>query len=128
MSEAVKRVDRPADHASVSDIFGRLEWEMNSLADLADELQDMMGELMEEVASARTPSFLARAQKLDLLVQSLRSMAAFLSILARSAPSDWTLDPNEATGAIKLAALARRLIEDATHADENESDGDLVLF
>lgn len=127
MSELARRPNASSQEVMVTGIFARLESELRHLAQIADQLQEAIGELVSEAPPAPRRSFVSKAQNLDILVQSLHGIATYLAILTRTVPESWMLDPGEAVRAVKLSNLAQRLLEDAVrHSDEKR--GELDLF
>ena len=127
MNEVAKRLSIPSAEVSLADILGRLESELVNLAQLADQLQEAISELVIQAPPAPRRSYLSKAQNVDILMQSLHGIATYVSILARTVPADWVLDPGKAAGAVKLSNLAHRLLNDAVR-DADEGKGDYVLF
>ena len=63
-------------------------------------------------------------QALDLLHQTLDGVADFISALAKEAPDNWRLDPENAYSVLKLEKLVAGL-KGQSHIDECSDDVDL---
>lgn len=105
--------------------------ELADLARLSDQLQRAIGRLTES-RGAPDAAFLTEAQAADLLSQRLEGMAAFLRVLAASAPENVTTDVYAAVMNLTLAEQARRL-SGLPPADELSNEppqgcGELQLF
>ncbi|MGZ6014885.1 MAG: hypothetical protein ACXWKM_03995 [Phenylobacterium sp.] len=106
--------------------------ELADLARLSDQLQRAIGRLTER-HGAPDPDFLTEAQAADLLSQRLEGMAAFLRVIAASAPETVTTDVYAAVMNLTLAEQARRLsgLPPATElpfAEPLQSCGELQLL
>jgi hypothetical protein len=82
--------------------------ELADLARLSDQLQRAIVRLTER-HGAPDADFLTEAQAADLLSQRLEGMAAFLRVIAASAPENATTDVYAAVMNLTLAEQARRL-------------------
>jgi hypothetical protein len=82
--------------------------ELADLARLGDQLQRAVGRLTAELGPP-DPGFLTEVQAADLLSQRLEGMAAFLRVLAASAPTHVRTDVHAAVMSLTLAEQARRL-------------------
>ena len=103
--------------------------ELAELARLSDRLQHVMSRL--PARRELDPDFLTEAQAADLLSQRLEGMAAFLRVIAASAPQDVTIDVYAAVMDLTLAEQARRLSGLPPAEDRREPPqtcGELQLF
>jgi hypothetical protein len=106
--------------------------ELAELARLSDQVQRAIGRLTERRGAPDT-EFLTGAQAADLLSQRLEGMAAFLRVIAASAPEDVTTDVYAAVMDLTLAEQARRLsglptAAELPFAEPTQSCGELQLF
>jgi hypothetical protein len=104
--------------------------ELADLAQLSDQLQRAIGRLTES-QGAPDADFLTEVQAADLLSQRLEGMAAFLRVIAASAPENVTTDVYAAVMNLTLAEQARRLSgPPAEHAPKPspQNCGELQLF
>jgi hypothetical protein len=105
--------------------------ELADLARLSDQLQRAIGRLTE-TQGAPDAQFLTEAQAADLLSQRLEGMAAFLRVIAASAPEDVTTDVYAAVMDLTLAEQARRLSglppADPQAHEPSQGCGELQLF
>jgi hypothetical protein len=108
--------------------------ELAELARLSDQLQRAIGRLTEN-CGAPDADFLTEAQAADLLSQRLEGMAAFLKVIAASAPENVTTDVYAAVMNLTLAEQARRLsgpppelLAEPFAAPPPQSCGELQLF
>ncbi|THD59932.1 hypothetical protein [Phenylobacterium sp.] len=101
--------------------------ELADLARLSDRLQTSIARL---TADRGTPDsgFLTEVQAVDLLSQRLEGMAAFLRVLAASAPTNVTTDVHAAVMGLTLAEQARRLSGAQPAPAALVDDGELQLF
>lgn len=105
--------------------------ELAELARLSDRLQRAIGRLTER-RGAPDAAFITEAQTADLLSQRLEGMAAFLRVIAASAPQNVTTDVYAAVMDLTLSEQARRLSglppADACPRDPPQGCGELQLF
>ena len=105
--------------------------ELTELAALSDRLQHAMGRLTEQ-HGAPDAAFLTEAQAADLLSQRLTGLAAFLRVIAATAPQGVTTDVYAAVMDLTLSEQARRLgglpPAAADPADDPADSGDFQLF
>jgi hypothetical protein len=110
--------------------------ELAELARLSDQLQRAIGRLTE-THGAPDGEFLTEVQAADLLSQRLDGMAAFLRVIAASAPEDVTTDVHAAVMNLTLAEQARRLSgpqpaegprSEASPSEPRQTCGELQLF
>jgi hypothetical protein len=104
--------------------------ELADLARLSDRLQKSVARLTADLGPPDA-AFLTDVQAMDLLSQRLDGMAAFLRVLAASAPTHVKTDVHAAVMGLTLAEQARRLsgaqAEPAEPAEAAEV-GELQLF
>jgi hypothetical protein len=101
--------------------------ELADLARLSDRLQSSVARLTAELGPPDS-GFLTEVQAIDLLSQRLDGMAAFLRVLADSAPIHVTTDVHAAVMGLTLAEQARRLSGAHAPPAEPADDGELQLF
>lgn len=101
--------------------------ELADLARLSDRLQSSVARLTADLGPPDS-GFLTEVQAIDLLSQRLDGMAAFLRVLAASAPTHVTTDVHAAVMGLTLAEQARRLSGAPAQAAEPADDGELQLF
>jgi hypothetical protein len=105
--------------------------ELADLARLSDQLQRAIGRLTHS-HGATDAAFLTEAQAADLLSQRLEGMAAFLRVIAASAPENVTTDVYAAVMNLTLAEQARRLSglppAEPPGREPSQSCGELQLF
>jgi hypothetical protein len=110
--------------------------ELAELARLSDQLQRAIGRLTQSHGAPDT-EFLTEVQAADFLSQRLDGMAAFLRVIAASAPEDVTTDVYAAVMNLTLAEQARRLSgpqpDDASRSgalshEPQQTCGELQLF
>jgi len=119
--------DRP-----LGDTLDAVASEVTDLAIISDRLQALISAAL--VADGTTNAdHMREFQAIDLLVQRLHGVAAFLVALARETPSEWRANAAAAAADVALTDLALRLTGAAPapiEAEEAELDGsgDLELF
>lgn len=101
--------------------------ELADLARLSDRLQGSIARLTADLGPPDS-GFLTEVQAVDLLSQRLEGMAAFLRVLAATAPQDVTTDVHAAVMGLTLAEQARRLSGALPDAETPASGGELQLF
>jgi len=94
--------------------------ELAALAALCEQLQTDLSPALQTLDAVED------AQALDLLTQSLGSIADYLIELSSSLPADWVIDPRSAAARVSLAEMARRLAGAQAHAPSES--GELELF
>lgn len=100
--------------------------ELADLARLSCGLQSSIARLTANLGPPDS-GFLTEVQAVDLLSQRLEGMAAFLRVLAASAPINVTTDVHAAVMGLTLAEQARRL--SGAHAPTADvAGGELQLF
>ena len=92
-----------------------------------DRLQGSIARLTADLGPPDS-GFLTEVQAVDLLSQRLEGMAAFLRVLAATAPQDVTTDVHAAVMGLTLAEQARRLSGALPDAETPASGGELQLF
>ncbi|HEY3949186.1 hypothetical protein [Phenylobacterium sp.] len=106
--------------------------ELAELAALSERLQHAIARVTE-ARGAPDADFLTEAQAADLLSQRLAGLAAFLRVIAATAPQGVTTDVHAAVMGLTLAEQARRLgglppgAADTAAAEAPDS-GELQLF
>jgi hypothetical protein len=101
--------------------------ELADLARLSDRLQQSVARLTADLGPPDS-GFLTEVQAIDLLSQRLDGMAAFLRVLAASAPTNVMTDVHAAVMGLTLAEQARRLSGAHPQPAEPADDGELQLF
>ena len=101
--------------------------ELADLARLSDRLQKSIVRLTADLGPPDS-GFLTEVQAVDLLSQRLDGMAAFLRVLAASAPTNVTTDVHAAVMGLTLAEQARRLSGPNAAPAEAADCGELQLF
>jgi hypothetical protein len=126
-SSAAPTGDRPLFNTLLS-----VAVEVHSLAESANNLQTLICDtvvpgLVDNVAHQR------EIQAVDLLVQRLQGVAAFVGALAGLTPLDWHVDAASAAATVRLSDLADRLaaaslVTTATGRPDDADSGELELF
>ena len=93
---------------SVGEVLTRLSHEVRLLSDGANELQDLVGNLVVAGAFGGSPS-IYELQCLDRLSQNLDAVSDFLTSISKHARIDWRIDVAAAAAGLKLAELGDRL-------------------
>lgn len=104
----------------LSETLGACADELAALAALCEQLQTDLSPALQTLAAVED------AQALDLLTQSLGSIADYLIELSSSLPSEWVIDPRDAASRVSLSEMARRLAGAQGHAPPDS--GELELF
>jgi hypothetical protein len=121
------RIANGAALTGMPDVLATVSHEVRMLADSAAELQDLIGNLT--VADHAAPSTsIYDLQALDHLSQSLEAIAEFLAAVSKLSASSWQVDVTEASRAVRLAELGRRLNGGHAVAETAESTGDFDCF
>lgn len=121
----------PGGAQPVASLLAAVAVEVNDLARLSDSLQSLISSAL--VADCGTDiGHLREFQAIDLLVQRLQGVAAYVEELSRAAAADWRLDPASALARLTLADLARCLAGQAgaigAEPQALDPSGDLQLF
>ncbi len=98
----------PGPGVAVPEILTTVSAEVRMLSDMADDLQNLVGNLVVAGAFDGSPS-LYQLQSLDRLSQNLSAVADFLSSVADGSSKDWKVDVSGAARAVKLADVCDRL-------------------
>ena len=115
-------------HEALRHLLSNLAGETADLADSADQLQVLFGQLMAD-PPVRPGDALERAQTLDGLVQRLQGMNAFLADLSARALHDLQAETAQAALNLRLTSQARRFSPQSEDGGEIEVDaGDCDLF
>lgn len=101
--------------------------EVADLAVAADELQSLVGSLLSDPLAMIDSRAMEQGQALDSIVQRLQALQTFLSALAPSVQSDWSIDADEAANMVLLASLAQKLSGHAVEQSREEI-GDCDFF
>lgn len=104
-------------------LLSTLACESGDLAQSADQLQDLFGQLMAD-PPVRPGDALEQAQTLDALVQRLQGMASFLSGLSGLELQDLGKDAAHVATGLRLTSQAHRFSPEAVGADTDASAGD----
>ena len=108
-------------------LLSSLALETSELANSADQLQDLFGELVAE-RGRRDDETVRRAQILDGVVQRLEGMQVFLATLSREGLDDLNADRLRAALGLRLTRQARRLGESEALTEDAPPAGDCDLF
>ena len=113
----------------VAGTLQRTSQELRGLADVADGIQSLVGELLVDRKSGDMGSLL-QLQRLDHLRQSIAGIGDFLEALAATAPKHWLLDAAAASRVVSVSELGRRLASthDGRLAAYSASAGEYELF
>jgi hypothetical protein len=111
---------RAAPLQPLSHALGACATELAALADRCEALQAGLAPALQSGAA------IEEAQTLDLLTQSLCSVADYLHALSAGLPADWSVDPTAAAALVPLTELARRLTGGALRAPAES--GELDFF
>ena len=129
--QAAHRLASPPDAADVQaalrDLLANLAGETADLADSADQLQVLFGQLMAD-PPVRPGDALERAQTLDGLVQRLQGMNAFLADLSSRALDDLQTETARAALNLRLTSQARRFSPEGAVLEPDAATGDCDLF
>ena len=87
----------------LSRTLGACAGELAALADRCEALQAGLAPALQSGAA------IEEAQMLDLLTQSLASVADYLHALSNDIPKDWVVDASPAAASVRLSELAKRL-------------------
>lgn len=98
----------PGAGVAVPEILTTVSAEVRMLSDMADDLQNLIGNLVVAGAFGGSQS-LYELQSLDRLCQNLGAVADFLSSIADGSSKDWKVDVSSAARAVKLADVCDRL-------------------
>ncbi|WP_127904421.1 hypothetical protein [Solirhodobacter olei] len=115
--------------ADLADLMARLAAQLHETHDLGRQVEDAIGGLIHHSGQAglrAAHSF----QQLDVLVQSLDSLAIYVETLAATVPAGVGVDPREAIKQVKLRALSHALSVHR-HPEEGQATpdpDDLHLF
>ena len=125
------RLASPPDAADVQQalrhLLANLAGETADLADSADQLQVLFGQLMAD-PPVRPGDALERAQTLDGLVQRLQGMTAFLADLSARALHDLQAETARAALNLRLTSQARRFSPQGATLEPDAAAGDCDLF
>lgn len=121
MQEVIHETDLAA-------LLSRLGTQLAEANRLGQAVEEAIGDLIRHThRSPLTP--IVSFQKLDVLVQSLDSLAVYVAALAEAVPQGTQVDPREAAKRVKLRTLSHALMAlndpDLSHSPEHE---DLHLF
>ena len=129
--QAAQRLASPPEAADVQEalrhLLANLAGETADLADSADQLQVLFGQLMAD-PPVRPGDALERAQSLDGLVQRLQGMNAFLADLSSRTLHDLETETAEAALRLRLTSQARRFSPEGAAQDPDHGSGDCDLF
>ena len=112
---------------ALRDLLANLAGETADLADSADRLQVLFGQLMADPPT-RPGDALERAQTLDGLVQRLQGMNAFLADLSSRALHDLQTETAQAALNLRLTSQARRFSPEGAALEPGAAAGDCDLF
>ena len=125
---AISTASRPEP---VVDLFLCLAAELKDMADAVEQVSLPLDDMQGSGISSRDRSFVNAMQGLDLTRQRLDCLAQFLTELAPSLPSHWTIDLDRAAEVVTLSDLARRLRSPGrtpSEIEDDAADGDFELF
>lgn len=125
--EAIADGSNPS-RVPVADVLSRAGQELERLAWLLEQLQRLIGPLLQE-AARRDANVLHHMQSFDQIGQKATGVADFLAALAQAAPRQWLVDPGAAAQSVRLADLSSRL--GFTGEEKNSCDsawGDCEFF
>lgn len=119
-------IQRPIDGSAVaaSLVMTRVGNEISTLALAVEELQSAFSSPLTR-AAAVDEAIMLRSQELDLVAQSLRSLATFLKAFEGRQIGHESLDIEGAAKSLSLASLGRRL---AGRSSSSESFSDFEIF
>lgn len=120
-----------AGSEALGQVLARSAAELADLADRTERLQDVMADLVQQLAWLDQEST-QDMQALDWIAQHLEGLSSFLSALSKEALPGWRIDPGPALDALSLAELAHRLRgpsgDPALTPTPAVSAGDMELF
>lgn len=125
-AKSARKASAPETAEPLADLLRRVADELRNAAHVVDAIP-----VADDGASAngRRRPLTQALQELDHTYQKLTCLAEFLNAIARSAPPQWTLDPNPAAEGITLSALAERLRSpDVPSAQDGAANGEFELF
>jgi hypothetical protein len=108
--------------APVADLLQRVADELRDLTQVVDDLQALVGRLVE-ASAIRDGDAMRELQKFDRLGQNLCGIANFAAALGAAANVDWRLNPQSASRAVALSDLAARLASQCKQAPASGSVG-----
>ncbi len=118
---------RKEEREALRDLVRTLADEAGELAQCADRLQSLFGELIAGPPFRPTDA-LERAQTLDSLVQRLQGLEMFLGALGREGLEDIPADTLKAAEGLRLTRQADRLGGRRLDAGASVAIGDCDLF
>ena len=121
------RFDGTDAQDALRDLLANLAGETADLADSADQLQVLFGQLMAD-PPVRPDDALERAQTLDGLVQRLQGMNAFLVDLSSRALHDLPTEAAQAALNLRLTSQAHRFSPEGAALEPDAAAGDCDLF
>ncbi len=111
---------KPTRPLPLARTLGACADELAALAALCEQLQTDLSPALQNMDAVED------AQALDLLTQSLGSIADYLIELSSQIPAKWVIDPRSAMSRVSLSEMARRLAGAQGHAPPES--GELELF
>lgn len=128
MPAAAQMLNAYADpRQPLRDLLSTLACETGDLAQSADQLQLLFGQLMAE-PPVRPDDALERAQALDALVQRLQGLEAFLTGLCGSELENIEEDAARVAVGLRLTSQSHRFSPEAVGCEIDVSAGDCDLF
>jgi hypothetical protein len=112
--------------ADLAALLDRLSSQLAEIHGLGRQVEDAIGELIRQSGQTGRAS-ISSFQQLDVLVQSLDSLAVYVESLATAVPEGTLVDPREAIKGVKLRALSHALMSREHPGAETEPE-DLHLF
>lgn len=99
----------PAQRKDLAELLSRLGHQLAEMNRLGGAVEEAIGDLIRHTNySGLTPA--ASFQKLDVLVQTLDSLAVYVESLAAAVPEGTLIDPSDAVKRVKLRALSHALM------------------
>lgn len=116
--------------ADLAGLLARLGRQLREVNQLGQAVEEAIGDLIRHThKSSLSP--VASFQKLDVLVQSLDSLAVYVEALAAAVPAGTSVDVREAAKRVKLRALSHALVAHEQHDPDLPPEAlheDLHLF
>jgi hypothetical protein len=111
--------------APISETLRRVTDELRKVTRRLEKVDDAVGRMVFESASANGGAQFRDLQDLDRAKQEVAGIAAFLDRLAHDMPAEWVADSRTASLMIDLQELAASLAQrEAKDSDRGKGEGD----
>jgi len=114
---------------AIADVLARIRLELEEIAGRIDRNQAAIARSTWD-AGVSDADYVSAMQDADLSAQRIAGIAGFLRLLGEETKPHWRVDTSQATGALKLAGLARSIGAPGLvlPMDEAEAYGEVDLF